>query len=899
MRHRLNPAFLLLAAASVAFAGPAAAQGTAYVNWESPQSHPVDLSSDGLVLVAVNTADNRLEVFDVQGGALSHRGAVPVGLDPVSVRLDASHTAWVVNQISDSVSVVDLATMRVVRTVLVGDEPADLVLAGNPRRAFVTLARPGALAVFDAAATSPAIQAIALQAASPRALAASPDGSRVYAAVFESGNYSTVVSRAQVSSPTGPYNGVNPPPNDGNAFFPAIAPGLPAPPRVSQVVRKGSDGTWRDDNNRNWSQFVTWDLHDHDVAVVDTATLGVTYVSGLMTTVTGLAISDTGSVMAVGTEATNEVRFEPNLNGTFIRAKAATFAPGAATAPAVDLNPHLDYSTPTVSVMARLQSLGDPRGVSWLPGSEDALVVGMGSNSLAWVSADGGRVATIGVGQGPTGLAVSADGSRAFVLNRFEATVSVVDLAARREVARHMFHDPTPATVRAGRPFLYDTHLTSGLGQASCASCHVDGRSDRLAWDLGDPQGGVLAFDEDCQAPAGGCVSWHPMKGPMTTQSLMGIIGNEPFHWRGEKANLAEFNVAYTNLQGRESQLTPAEMEQLTAYVASLTYPPNPNRAMNGGLRTSLAVANGTGNPVNGQTVFATAPTLPGPPGGAPLTCLACHPGPIGTNGNVDIPVGGEPQNRKNAQLRDVYRKVGANRASQQGNRGFGFDHHGEEFTIQDVLSIGFQFPPGATGQQQRRDVEAFLLSFGTDTHAGIGSQVTMSHGGGVGDDATRLNEMMAVAATGQVALVAKGRVAGESRGWVLRAGVMVSDRETELLTPGELLVLAAPGSELTYTLVPANSAVRIGVDRDADGYLDRDELDAGTDPASAASTPRDRCPADIAPTGGDGTVDGADLGLLLSRWGMPGLGDLDGSGAVNGADLGTLLSSWGPCAAK
>jgi hypothetical protein len=43
----------------------------------------------------------------------------------------------------------------------------------------------------------------------------------------------------------------------------------------------------------------------------------------------------------------------------------------------------------------------------------------------------------------------------------------------------------------------------------------------------------------------------------------------------------------------------------------------------------------------------------------------------------------------------------------------------------------------------------------------------------------------------------------------------------------------------------------------------------------------------------GNGTVDGADLGLLLGAWGSAGPGDLDGNGIVNGADLGLLLGFW------
>jgi len=49
--------------------------------------------------------------------------------------------------------------------------------------------------------------------------------------------------------------------------------------------------------------------------------------------------------------------------------------------------------------------------------------------------------------------------------------------------------------------------------------------------------------------------------------------------------------------------------------------------------------------------------------------------------------------------------------------------------------------------------------------------------------------------------------------------------------------------------------------------------------------------PADL---NGDGTVDGGDLGTLLSQWGGPGSADLNGDGTVDGEDLGMLLASWG-----
>jgi hypothetical protein len=52
-------------------------------------------------------------------------------------------------------------------------------------------------------------------------------------------------------------------------------------------------------------------------------------------------------------------------------------------------------------------------------------------------------------------------------------------------------------------------------------------------------------------------------------------------------------------------------------------------------------------------------------------------------------------------------------------------------------------------------------------------------------------------------------------------------------------------------------------------------------------------CPGDL---DGNGTVDGADLTILLGNWGGMSDGDLDGNGSVDGADLTMLLGNWGLC---
>lgn len=91
------------AALSLLMAGGAGA--IPYVNFESPQVHPIALTPDGTRLLVVNTPDNRLAVYDVSGSGLTLAFEVPVGLEPVSVAAESNGRAWVANHISDTVSV--------------------------------------------------------------------------------------------------------------------------------------------------------------------------------------------------------------------------------------------------------------------------------------------------------------------------------------------------------------------------------------------------------------------------------------------------------------------------------------------------------------------------------------------------------------------------------------------------------------------------------------------------------------------------------------------------------------------------------------------------------------------------------------------------------------------------
>lgn len=119
-------------------------------------------------------------------------------------------------------------------------------------------------------------------------------------------------------------------------------------------------------------------------------------------------------------------------------------------------------------------------------------------------------------------------------------------------------------------------------------------------------------------------------------------------------------------------------------------------------------------------------------------------------------------------------------------------------------------------------------------------------------------------------------------------------------LPPGEplsLLLKAEPGQadtavvQVTFLHNDPTQAFELQLLGDEDGDGGRETLAAVPLIAAAAAVPF--CPADL---NGDGSVDGADLGLLLAAWGTDGPGDFNGDGIVDGLDLGMALAEWGAC---
>jgi hypothetical protein len=772
-------------------------------------------------LLAVNTADAKLEVFQVEGSTPVNTDAIPVGLDPVTVRARSNTEAWVVNHISDSVSIVDLTAGVVVHTLQTEDEPADVVFAGNPERAFVTSSQTNTVMVFDPNNLTAEPETIAIAGEDPRALAVSTDGNTVYAAIFESGNASTVVRGGRrttdylgVESPRGSYGGQNPPPNSGNEFEPAINPALPAPPRVSMIVKKDNAGRWMDDNNGDWTALVSgnlsaesgringWDMPDNDVAIINANTLSATYQKTLMNMVMGISVNPLNNrVVVVGTDALNEVRYEPNLKSHFVTSRYADFPATGGTARLADLNSHLDPAATFLPPEDRLVSIGDPRSVTWAPDGIAGYVTAMGSNSVVEINRNGsrrGEAMPVQVGQGPTASVVHAPSTRLFVLNRFEASISVVNFATRTEEQRvPLSFDPTPNFVNEGRRLLYDTQTFSGLGQVSCASCHVDARYDRLAWDLGNPAG-EMEFVEG--------FPFHPMKGPMRTTSLIGVVGSPVLHFRGDKESLPDFSPTYTNLQGTLQEPTADEMNQLETFIATIQTPPNPFRELDNSMPQLLVIPGPEGrigNPHNPSN-----------------NCARCHNPDDNSRGGLRNGGNNSPgqQTTTSPSLLSMYEILGFSRSRTDSTAGFAFIADGANDT-----------QAGAT--LRNNNSLALMMAWNgdgaDDTHAAVGKQVTFN-GSETAEDEAILEQLIQLAASRDIGLVAHGlRNNGRGR----RGFTYLPDTNNfQTLSANGRTTLTNLQSQataefpITFTAVPIGTEFRIGVDRDDDGLFDLDD---------------------------------------------------------------------------
>jgi YVTN family beta-propeller protein len=520
-------------------------------------------------------------------------------------------------------------------------------------------------------------------------------------------------------------------------------------------------------------------LYDFDIYRRSLGSGAVERWEGLGTSLFDMSFTPGGDLLLVGQEARNaELRNEPAVRDAdtgFTRSLLHLIQDPCGAQPTVltrDLNA-VAGATATEELLypvssrgfelkvgsqpvAKSEALAQPTGAVAFeaPGGTKAFVAAFASDRIGVIDIDpavapaswGRRTIDIDVAAGsdnpmagPRALALkaSADGAtgpRLYVLNRLDNSVTVIDPVAETVVETFpLTHDPTPEYIRHGRELLYSADL-SGNGFVSCASCHLDGRTDGLGWDLGDAPGTPAkpldpVLIDDFQL----LFDFFPVdKSWLVTQSLQGLLNfevdqdsqslftNAPYHWRGDREDFLTFNVAFEGLLGGQ-QLADAEMRAFEEMVNSIHYPPNPKQPIDRGFSGELGnvedLVTGSGA-LLGMKLFHQVNS------DGFAACAHCHTLPSGSNNRITeapeakgghvIDLFEPPQPTETAALRGMLQKEARLAIDDDVN-----PSHVAISGLEGVTHTGFISPPFLPTFNDFASIDLFLRALFGDPFCG------------------------------------------------------------------------------------------------------------------------------------------------------------------------------------
>ena len=396
---------------------------------------------DGRLWV-VNPDADTVSVFD--SGSLAKLAEVPVGNGPKAVAVSPANQAWVTNQRSGTITVVDGTSHAVAGSVSLpyGSAPYGIVFGpdGTP---YVALEASGLIARLNG--VSGAVLATASVGDHARHLAISSDGARLYVSRF-------------------------------------ITPPLPGEATGSIATPVDAGGEVRVLDAATLAPVATVVLRHDDDPDFENSGGGVPNYLGAP------VISPDGTSAWVPSKKDNvkrgTLRSGANLNHQNTVRAIASRVDLASNAESYGNRVDFDNAS-----MASALAF-DPTGVFMFAALET-------SREVAVVDAyKGAELFRFGVGRAPQGLAVSPDGTRLYVSNFMDRTVESRDLTRLREHGQ--FEAPVVATastvaveklspdVFRGKQLFYDARdaRLAREGYMSCASCHNDGGGDGRTWDL-------------------------------------------------------------------------------------------------------------------------------------------------------------------------------------------------------------------------------------------------------------------------------------------------------------------------------------------------------------------------------------------------------------------------------
>jgi YVTN family beta-propeller protein len=504
----------------------------------------------------------------------------PVDRSPVDLVLSPDEASLVVvNQTSDTVSLVDVAKGQVTAELPCGHHPSGIAISADGRRVAVTATYSGTVDLFDLSQRGLTAAGSIAVGSHPVGVAIAPDNRTAYVGL-EAAAAVAVVDLEEKS------------------VVGRITVG-----RWPRYLALSPDG----------SRLAVGTSGDQSVSVVDTTTREILYQERLQGLNIGhLAASRDGQYVYLPwmIYRQNPIDHRNIQAGWVLGSRIARVRlDGPARRQAMTLD-------------ERGKAVADPHGIGltsdeeWLvasaSGTHELLVYrlpglvlqdfgGPGDHIDPVLAHDSRRYYRVPLGGRPMGLRIAKDNNRVFVANYLTNAVQVVDLQKRQVVETISVGGPeTPSLARQGEAIFYDGRRS--LDQwYSCHSCHYDGGTNATVMDtLND--GSVRTFK--------------------TVLPLFNVAKTEPWTWHGWQRDLgAAMRKSLT-----ETMLGPQPNEEdvqaLVAFLSVLEPPPNPNRETGGVLSEGAK---------RGELVFNTGKA----------GCANCHQGDCFTDGQIhDVGLG-------------------------------------------------------------------------------------------------------------------------------------------------------------------------------------------------------------------------------------------------------------------
>ncbi|MCC6409980.1 MAG: hypothetical protein IT453_22690 [Planctomycetes bacterium] len=796
------------------------------VHWDAHLIQPLTLASGGFRLFALNQPGCRLVIFDP--ATLAKNAEIPLGPGAVSVvERSGTNELWITDCVTSSVTIVDLAALTITRSIRVGAEPHGIAFTPNGDRAYVACSAARTIDVISTA-TYQVVASIPVPVREPRALVHA-DG-KAWVVPLVSGNDTAPMG-------TGSANGQV---QNITSVEKLSSLGLPSLPDRDLLAI----ATQVDPAQDYWLSSATR-------TGLGTALLNLHVRPGT----TELWIPNTE---ALNTQSKGEASF---IAGQVVSNRITVVDVATAAAPSIV---DLDALAPAGVRCAQ------PTGLVFDPVRPRVYVCGYGSDLVAVLDLSGPTPTWAGKIDlpnkqvypkftGPRTACVDATGHYLYVLNKGDNSLSRVDLTTLPTSLPFSVSAASPLTLgfeplsgeeRQGRNHFINARNSKSL-TSSCASCHVDGRTDGTAWDLSlflDPETtpkGSLSFPVDD-------------KGPLVTQNTQRMAESGPYHWRGEKERIIDFNASFIDLLERNVAGVPKHLgpdfRYLEHYIKRLAYHANPAQDFERGL-SQLEM--------QGAVLFKTKPVFQG------VSCAGCHQLPLGTSGEVTKShVPGKFAQADVAQLRGLAEKFSSpltigGAFGKRTELGAGLSHGGAYASLRDLLLGPDPDDPSkqafALTSDEANAIAAFLVAFDTGLAPSTAHQFTVDATTASGSGAQELDALLTQARRGHCDVVARcgpttvlGKTAWRSALYDPAQDRFVWARAIAApSSPQALLGLASQGTPVTFLGVPRLMGRSMGIDRDMDMALDLDELSQGTDPEELD-------------TDDDGFPDGYEL-----KWGM------------------------------